>query len=101
MRTFARSDIVGLLLAVFLVISGLLTILVPREVFVERLMMGKGASTVEHVSPQRARVYGAVAVASGIALGSLLFWGIHSSRPRDDTGSTRQRRRSPERDSRG
>ncbi len=100
MRTLARSDVVGLLLAAFLIVGGLLTILVPRDIVVEHLMMGKGASTVEYVTPEGARVYGAVAVSSGIALGALLVWGIRASRPRSGNATGRSMRRAQRRKTR-
>ncbi len=83
MRRFAVVEIVCLLIATFVTVSGLLAVLRPNALLVKHAYYGRAASTTfEVVTPARARVYGAIAIVAGAAFGAWIFWGIRRSLPR-------------------
>ena len=73
-------EIVGFLIAALVIVSGLLAVLRPNALLVKHTALRR--STFEAVTPERARVYGAVAVVAGTAFAAWIVWGVRRSLPR-------------------
>ncbi len=76
------TDQVGLLLALFFVIGGLVAVLRPDDLVFVRLvgtMKGGLRGELDHVTRTETRVYGAISVAAGTAFGGILIRGIRTS----------------------
>ena len=77
LRQLAVVEIVGLLIAVFLIVSGLLAVVRPNALLVKHAYHGRAPrTTFVVVTPERARFYGVVAVVVGAPFGGWLVWGI-------------------------
>jgi hypothetical protein len=77
MRRLTTTEISGLTLAGFLVIAGIVVLICPQAVFVgHQSYEGEfmASSSLEHVSPRTARIYGGLAVAFGCGIGTLSLY---------------------------
>jgi len=77
-QRISKTDVAGLIIAIFLVIGGFVVVIWPHEAVVQHAGTGKGPTTYEHVTALGARIYGLVSIASGMGLAALIWWGARS-----------------------